>query len=457
MKTVRSLRWKLVAVALVALVLAACGGEVESPQEQEEQAGGGAEPTADGGTEGAEAGGSGADLTFWTWVPNIENEVALFEEAHPDISVEVVNVGQGAPHYQRLRTALEAGTGAPDVAQIEFQYIPSFTITESLLDLAPHGANEIADDYVGWTWEQVSDGDQVWAIPQDTGPMGLLYRQDIFDEHGIEVPATWEEFAQAARDLHEADPDVFITNLPPNDPGQVNSLFWQAGSRPFEVDGEQIAININDDPAVQVAEYWQQLNDEGLIATDPDFTDQWYQSFNQGRYATWISAAWGPVFLTDAIPDTAGLWRAAPLPQWEEGGTASANWGGSTNAVTVQTQNPEAAAELAMWLNHDPESTMMFATEQFLFPALQSILEDPAFVDQELEFYGGQQVNQIFAESSGQVNTGFQFSPFQDYVYSQLQDTYGAALAEGGDLVGALSTLQDNVTGYAESQGFTVE
>src|SRR5262245_27371440 len=61
-------------------------------------------------------------LTFWTWVPNIDQEVALFEEAYPAIDVEVVNVGQGQPHYTQLRTALQAGQGAPDVAQMEFQY-----------------------------------------------------------------------------------------------------------------------------------------------------------------------------------------------------------------------------------------------------------------------------------------------------------------------------------------------
>ncbi|HZW41778.1 MAG TPA: sugar ABC transporter substrate-binding protein, partial [Agromyces sp.] len=58
-------------------------------------------------------------LTFWTWVPDIENEVKLFEEKYPEIDVTVENVGQGLPHYQKLRSAIEAGEGAPDVAQIE--------------------------------------------------------------------------------------------------------------------------------------------------------------------------------------------------------------------------------------------------------------------------------------------------------------------------------------------------
>ena len=49
--------------------------------------------------------------------------------------------------------------------------------------------------------------------------MGMLYRQDIFDKHGIAVPTTWDEFADAARKLHAADPNVYLTNLPPNEPG----------------------------------------------------------------------------------------------------------------------------------------------------------------------------------------------------------------------------------------------
>ncbi len=119
-------------------------------------------------------------LTFWTWVPNIDKEIALFQKKYPAVSVKVVNAGQGTPQYTKLRTALQAGTGAPDVVQIEFQYIPTFTLTNSLLDLAPHGASALKDKFVSWTWSQVSgSGGQVWAIPQDTGPMGLLYRQDI--------------------------------------------------------------------------------------------------------------------------------------------------------------------------------------------------------------------------------------------------------------------------------------
>ena len=68
---------------------------------------------------------------------------------------------------------------------------------------------------------------------------------------------------------------------------------------------------------------------------------------------------------------------------------------------------------------------MRLATEQFLFPPQVSVLEDPAFIEQESEFYGGQKVNALFAEISTTVDTDFQWLPFMDYVYSTYEETIG--------------------------------
>ncbi|MFD9322804.1 extracellular solute-binding protein [Streptomyces sp. NPDC060053] len=248
------------------------------------------------------------ELTFWTWVPNIDKEVALFEKRYPAIKVKVVNAGQGTPQYTKLRTALKAGSGAPDLVQIEYQAIPTFTITDSLLDLRPYGAAALKSTFVDWTWSQVSGGDgEIWAIPQDTGPMGMLYRQDIFDRHGIEVPGTWDEFAAAARKLHKADPDVYLTNLAANQVAAWHGLLWQAGAKPYVTSGKSdITISVDDSVSRKLAAYWGGLAKEGVIGVEPDFTDSWYAALNKGKYATWITAAWGPVFLSGSAKATAG-------------------------------------------------------------------------------------------------------------------------------------------------------
>jgi multiple sugar transport system substrate-binding protein len=125
--------------------------------------------------------------------------------------------------------------------------------------------------------------------------------------------------------------------------------------------------------------------------------------------------------------------------------------------VLNTSENPIVAAELAMWLNTDEESTMLFATEQFLFPARTAILESDELADLEAEFYGGQKVNKLFAEISTTVATDFEWLPFTDYSFSSFNDTIGKAISEKGDLKAGLDAWQADLVKYATEQGFTVK
>src|SRR3954447_9607311 len=442
------------AVAAVSLALAACGGGGGGSR-----SGGGAsaaKPVSQADIDKAMQ--TPTELTFWTWVPDIDKEVALFQQKYPAIKVKVVNAGQGTPHYTKLRTALKAGTGAPDVAQIEFQYIPTFSLTKSLVDLRPYGAEALKDKFVAWTWGQVTGANgEVWAYPQDTGPMGLLYRKDIFDKYGIAPPKTWDDFATAARKLHSADANVYMTNMAPNESGVWTGLLWQAGAKPFaNTAPDAVTVNVNDETSKKLGTYWGGLVKEGVVSADPDFTDPWYQALNRGKYASWVTAAWGPVFLSGSAKSTSGKWRAAPLPQWDAGKQASGNWGGSTSAVINGTKNPIAAAKFAEFINTDPEATKKFATEQFLFPATKALLADPSFTQQKSEFYGGQTVNQVFSDISQTVNTEFQWPPFLDQAVTDWNETVGKSFADKSDTNAALDQWQQRITEYAKNQGFKV-
>ena len=244
----------------------------------------------------------------------------MFEEEYPEINVKVENVGQGLDHYSKVRTASKAGTGGPDVVQLEYQFISSFAQTGELLDLTPYGAADIADDYVPWVWKQVVSDDEVLAIPQDSGPMGNLYREDIMTAAGVtEPPATWADYKTAAEKVR-ANTDSYISNMAPSQGAGWLGLLWQAGVKPFGYDGgENVTINVNSAEAKEVMAYWQDMIQNDLVSIDPDFNDEWYQGLNQGKYAGWLTAAWAPVFLSGAAKDTSGLWRAAPLPQWDDG------------------------------------------------------------------------------------------------------------------------------------------
>jgi multiple sugar transport system substrate-binding protein len=128
-------------------------------------------------------------VTLWSWVPDLQLEVDMFNAAHPGIKIELVNAGQGDPEYQAVRAGLQGGSGLPDVVQIEFQHLESFRQLDAFADIG-QWANPHKAEFPEGTWNQLGKGDVVNAMPQDTGPMAMLYRKDVFDKHGITPPTT---------------------------------------------------------------------------------------------------------------------------------------------------------------------------------------------------------------------------------------------------------------------------
>ncbi len=410
----------------------------------------------------AACGGSGTvansgpvTLTFWSWVPNLQQAVNQFQQTHPTIKIKLENVGSASGEYTKLTNALKAGSGAPDIVQIEYAFLPEFELQNKLVDLSQYGANSVKSDFVPWTWGQVSQGSKVYAIPQDSGPMGLLYREDIFQKYHLAVPTTWAQYAQEALQLHQENSKISMANFSASDGAWFTALAWQAGSQPFKVNGTNLTIHLNDAAALQVANYWGPLIKAGAVSPMSDWTNDWYADLTNGTLATWVTAAWAPTDLEGSAARSAGLWRAAPLPQWTAGGHASANWGGSSDAVTTQSKYPAQAAEFAEWLNTNRQSVATLCEKLSLFPTQNAELTSSSF-NTGVSFYGGQNVNQVFAQSSQDVNLAFQWSPFEDYVLTQLQNQLASAVQGKISFDQALSNAQSTVVSYAQSQGFTV-
>jgi len=435
----------------MAMVVAACGGSDES--------------SSGGGGGGGKAGSADIQaalkkpttVTLWAWTPGTQEAVNMFEKAHPNVTVKYANVGQGGPHYRKLRTVIKSGKGQPDVVQMEFQYIPSYTVTNDLLDMTPYLPADFLTKYPDWIAKQINVSGGIYGVPWDTGPLGFIYRKDLLEKAGItSPPKTWQEFADDARKYHAANPDSYFVNFAPNQIGQLLGFAWQAGARPFSGNAENLKINLLDPKLKEVVQYWDKLIADKVVSTDTDFTNQWYQGFSQGKYAGWLSAAWGPIFLQDIAKNTSGKWQAATMPQWNAGDNVSGNWGGSTLAVLKSTKNPEVASELARWLLQEKEPSNYFALDRFLFPPLKSTLKEPEWVDQKNKFYGGQQVNKVYAKISSTVDTGWQWDPIHEYVNTQGNQILSGAVSKGQSMESVLPQWQDSVVNYAKQQGINV-
>ncbi len=429
--------------AALALGLSACGGGSNSGTQTEPV-------DADAVQSALEEGGT---LTVWAWEPTLEQVVTDFEAEYPNVDVELVNAGTGNDQYTALQNAIAAGSGVPDVAQIEYYALPQFALSESIADLTAYGAGDLEGTFTPGPWNSVHAGEGIYGLPMDSGPMALFYNKELFDKHGIEVPATWEEYAEAARALHEADPKVYITN-DTGDAGFTTSLIWQAGGQPYTVDGTNVGIDFSDEGSAKFTETWQQLIDEELVAPISSWSDEWYQGLGNGTIATLATGAWMPANLESGVADGAGKWAVAPLPQWEDGANASAENGGSSLAIPSASENGALAYGFLEYANvGDGVQTRV---DGGAFPATSAALESEEFLNTEFEYFGGQQANQIFAESAANVVEGWTYLPFQVYSNSIFNDTVGQAYVSKTPLQEGLTNWADSSAEYGQQQGFTV-
>lgn len=396
----------------------------------------------------------GGSLTYWSWAPQSEAQAAAFEKEYPNVDVKVVNVGTNTDQYTALQNAIQAGSGGPDVAQVEYYAIPQFALSDSLVNLEDFGFGEYEELYTSGTWDAVSFGDGIWGLPQDSGPMAMLYNKTLFDAHGIAVPTTWEEYIEAARTLHAADPEAYI--LADNgDAGFATSMIWQAGGKPFQVDGTTVSIDLQDEGSQKWASTWNELVQNDLLAPISPWSDEWYQGIGSDKLGTLLMGAWMPGILETSVPDGAGDWRVAPMPTYD-GTPVTAENGGGGQVVLKDSENPALAAAFVRWINSDPAGVSVFL-EAGGFPSTVADLESEEFLNAAPEYFGGQKINEVLVQASREVPEGWEYLPYQAYAISIFGDTVGQAYEQGTDLNEGLVSWQEQLVEYGDQQGFTIE
>lgn len=416
----------------------------------------------DNATSGTAAAGSCAPaggpvtLTFTSWVPEIQSVVDAWNAKNPDIQVKVQTGPSGnAGTYQNFFNQLKAGN-APDLGQVEYDALPSFRVQDGLTNL---GACDIVtqaqSQFIDWTWNQVSFGEKgaVYGIPQDTGPMALFYRADLFKQHGIAVPKTWQEYADAAVKVKAAG--GYITNFSQSDINQFAGLAWQAGAHWFTNDGSTWKVSLTDDKTTQVAQYWQGLIDKKLVSSVPPWTPEWNNAYDSSKAWTWVSAVWGANSISTGAPKTTGKWAVAPMPQWNAGDAVAGNWGGSSTAVFKSSRHPYEAAKFALWLNTSEEALTLLNKKANLYPATTAGVKLPA-LSEGVGFYGGQKIYDVFAQAATEVKPDFTWGPTMTQTYANVSDGFKAAVSGQGTLIKALQDGQTATVQTLKSQSIPV-
>lgn len=363
--------------------------------------------------------GEPVTLSMWAWTSNENYSIDEFEKVYPNIKVEWEDFGV---HYDKVQTALAAGAGLPDVLMLEYTHAPQYMDLGAFQPINKWLDEEafvklFGEAALGWS---AMDG-EIYGTPQDSGAMTMFYRKDIFDQYGLEVPTTWPEYAEQARKLRQAAPDLQFATFPLGWAMWWVGQVWEAGGKMFDYHDGKWYIDFTNPIAEEYFQFAGELLDEGTINLEMWWNADWYNSLNQGTTAVVVVGCWFGEWLRYNAPDSEGMWRVAVPAQLNPDQPYNGMIGGSGFYVTDHCQNPEAAAIFVSWLNSHPESLKCLHKYSNL-PIMVStryeeVLDEVAGPD---AFFGGQNIVETLWEAHQLVGTTFVGLPIWSNVDSSL-------------------------------------
>ena len=270
---------------------------------------------------------------------NLQTIVDAFEDANPDITVEVTTLPYG-DYGTALQTDLAAGT-VSDVFDIEFANYASYQANGVLAPLVV--ANP--DAYRQSLLEAYSTDGTSYALPSSFSDVVLYYNADLFDAAGLDYPTndwTWEDEKAAAEALTDAAAGQWGDHQPVSFYEYYKALAQNGGQF---LNDDKTAVAFNSPEGIEAAEWL--VNKSGTVMPTieqgqgtPDFDTN---LFKEGKLGMLHSGIW----IFGALADVPFTWDIAVEP----GNTQQAS-AVFSNAVGVSatSEHPEAAAKWAEFL-----------------------------------------------------------------------------------------------------------
>ena len=153
------------------------------------------------------------EISFWHAMSGdlektLEKLTDKFMEANPNITVTLQNQSSYNDLQQKMTATLASPKDLPTLTQAYPHWMINAMQDELLVDLKPYIENETIgsenynDILEGFRTSSEIDG-KIYGMPFNKSTEVIWYNKTLFDELGLEVPKTFEEFAQVAKTITE--------------------------------------------------------------------------------------------------------------------------------------------------------------------------------------------------------------------------------------------------------------
>ncbi len=211
----------LVTLLVLGLLVVACGAQpqqaaapTEAPAEPTKAA---AEPTEapavvateEKAAEPTEAAAAGEAVTLTYLVGDVETDqliahalVDAYMELHPNVTIKIENRPGGGEGDNLVKTRLATGDMTDILSYNAGSLLQALNPSDTLVDLTGEPFMENVEEAFKQT---VSQAGKVFGVPNQTAMGGgILYNKKVYEDLGLSVPKTWDEFAANNEAIKEA-------------------------------------------------------------------------------------------------------------------------------------------------------------------------------------------------------------------------------------------------------------
>jgi len=354
-------------VAALTLLLAACGdddngdttSDDDTTQDEDED-----EDDEDPGDDDMALSG---DLTVWIMQPGedvlatLEDTADAFEAEHEGVTINYESIPWDGGHDQFV-TAI-AGGQVPDLAELGNTWLLEFAEQGAI---APVEWPEGEEFVPGLADSAVLDGAN-YGFPWYAGVRALIYRTDVFEEAGVEVPTTWDELLEVGDTIAAEVDDIAPIRAAGVYQHMYQPLIWGFGGDIATQDGDTWTPGFDTDEGHAALEFFNTLWEKGW---SPEGAVQWNSvdvrdDFANGGAAMMIGGGWDLTAILGANPDLEGNLGTALLPAGPSGNRDSFA-GGSHLGVFAESDQQELAQAYGEFMVSAEQVAAFTGSEGFL-------------------------------------------------------------------------------------------
>ncbi|WP_420113943.1 ABC transporter substrate-binding protein [Pseudactinotalea sp.] len=285
---------------------------------------------------------------------------------HPDVEIEWVTLPEGELR-QRVTTDIATGAGQFDIVMLGAYETTIWGGRDWLVPLDDMPAEYELDDVLPTVREALSLDGSLYALPFYAESSFTMYRTDLFEARGIELPEqpTWDDLLAAAPEISFSSSftgDPFCLRGKPGwgeNTALITAMANSYGGRWFD---EEWTPQLDSEAWAQTMATYAGL---GTYA-GADVAEQGYNEnlarFQAGECAIWVDATAAGSFVTDpevsSVADDVGF-AAAP----DAGGDRGSNWLWAwALAIPTSSVQQEEARDFIGWAT-GPEYSELVAAE----------------------------------------------------------------------------------------------